>query len=161
MNPFHRHLPTGQIAPRPRASAATSRRRGFSLTELMIVVAITGVFVSMSAGRFFKAVEQSHADIAAANLRAVWTAERIYWLEYGAYTDDLSELETLDLVDPTIISATSPYQYQVQAADANTFTATATRSGSGRWSGEFIIDESGTLAGDIDGGDTIIHPGFL
>lgn len=167
MNPPNRNTAIGDNAPTVQSPTATRRpsaapgRRGFSLTELMIVVAVMGILISMSAGRFFKGVEQSHADIAAANLRAIWTAERLYWLEYGAYTDDLSELEALDLIHSTIISALKPYQYNIESADAAVFTASATRSGSGHWSGQLAIDETGTLEGQINGGETVIEPGFL
>jgi len=167
MNPPNRNTGIGEKAATVHSPTTTRRpsttlgRRGFSLTELMIVVAVMGILISMSAGRFFKGVEQSHADIAAANLRAIWTAERLYWLEYGAYTDDLSELETLDLVHPTIISAVDPYQYQIESADTATFTASATRSGSGHWAGQLTIDETGSLVGQISGGETVIDPGFL
>ncbi|NQT13398.1 MAG: prepilin-type N-terminal cleavage/methylation domain-containing protein [Planctomycetes bacterium] len=167
MNPSNRNTRIGASAPPVHSSnavcrpAATPGRRGFSLTEIMIVLAVTSILISMSAVHFSKGVEQSRADIAAANLRAIWTAERLYWLEYGAYTDDPSELEKLDLIHPMIVSAVKPYQYRIELADTSIFTASATRSGSTRWSGQLTIVETGTVEGYIDGGDTVIEPGFL
>ena len=102
--------------------------------EMMLVLTIMGVVLAMSAPTFNRSIEQSHADIAGANLGAIWTAERLYWLENQTYTNDLAELESLGLLDPTIAAAATRYVYAIPLADATTFTATATRTGSGRWS---------------------------
>ncbi len=129
--------------------------------EVMLVLVVIGVLISMSAPSFHRSIEQSCADIAGANLRAIWTAQRLYWLENRTYTSDLSELESLGLLDPTIVSGTSRYAYAVSTADATTFTATATRTGSVRWTGQFTIDESGVLSGTIQAaGQPGIVPGF-
>ena len=106
-------------------------------------------------------MEQSRADIAAANLRAIWIAQRLFWLEYRSYSEDLSELETLDLIDPSLISNAEPYACQIDYADATTFIASAIRTGSERWSGELTINQDGVLQGQILDGETIIEPGFL
>ncbi len=140
---------------------AACSRRGFSLIEVMLVLLVIGILVSMSAPSFHRCIQQSRADIAGANLRAIWSAQRLYWLEYRTYTSDLSELESLDLLDPTIISGTSRYGYTIPSADASTFTAAATRTGSVRWTGQLTIDESGVLAGAIQAtGQPDIVPGF-
>jgi prepilin-type N-terminal cleavage/methylation domain-containing protein len=150
----------------PRATLhsplSTSCRRGVSLLEVMIVLTVMCIFISMSAPSFRRSMEHSRADIAGANLRAVWAAQRVYWLEYRTYAGDLSALESIGLLDPTVVSATQPYVYQIQSADASSFTAKATRSGSAKWSGYFEIDEEGEMSGDIDAsGEPSITPGFL
>ena len=148
-------------AGRLRQFSASFRRRGVSLMEVMLVLIVIGVLISMSAPTFHRSIEQSWADIAGANLRAIWSAQRIYWLEYRAYTGDLSELESLGLLDPTIIAGTARYTYAVSAADSSTFTATATRTGSVRWTGQFTIDQSGVLSGAVQAsGEPNIVPGF-
>ena len=129
--------------------------------EVMLVLVVIGVLVSMSAPSFHRTIEQSSADIAAANLRAIWSAQRLYWLENRTYTSDLSELESLGLLDPIIIAGTSRYAYAVPTADATTLTATATRTGSVRWTGQFTIDETGILSGTVQApGQPAIVPGF-
>ena len=157
-----RRLPAMRLPITRRHSPATLRHRGLSLMELMLVLTIMGILVSMSAPSFHRTMEQSRADIAAANLRAIWTAERLYWLEYRTYSDGLSELESLGLLDPTIVSAAGRYAYEIQSADTSTFTAAAIRSGSGRWSGQLSIDETGNVQGYIAAtGQPNIEPGFL
>ena len=65
--------------------------------------------------------------MAGANLRAIWTAERIYWLDNRSYTTSLDVLVNQNLLDPSITSNTS-YTYLVTSADVATFTATAQRA---------------------------------
>jgi len=137
------------------------RCRGVSLMEVLVVLAVIGVFVSMSVPSFRRSMEQSRADIAGANLRAVWSAQRIYWLEHRCYTTDLSALESSGLLDSAIISGTPQYAYAVPSADSSAFTATATRRGSTRWSGQFSIDEHGAVSGVLQApGEPSIVPGF-
>src|SRR5439155_26595823 len=106
-------------------------------------------------------LEQSRADLATANLRAIWSAERLYWLEYGTFTADLPQLASLGLVDATLVSDTAFYAYAISAADAAGFTAGATRTGSSRWFGAFSIDQNGVVGGVVQAaGQPDIVPGF-
>jgi prepilin-type N-terminal cleavage/methylation domain-containing protein len=135
--------------------------RGWSLLEVMIAMTVMGILFALATPSFERSLQQSRADIAGANLRAIWSAERLYWLEYRTYAADLSTLESLGLVDPTIVSATTVYVYAIQSAGSNAFTAAATRTGSGRWSGEFAIDEAGAVSGVLQAtGEADIAPGF-
>jgi len=135
--------------------------RGFSLMEVMVVLTIMGVLIGLAAPSFQRALEQSRADMAGANLRAIWSAERLFWLENHAYTSDLSQLVTLGLIDPTVASAATVYVYTVASADDNSFSALATRAGSTRWIGVFAVDQTGAITGSIDAaGQTPIQPGF-
>ena len=137
------------------------RRRGFSLVELMVVVMLIGILASMAVPSFRRALQQSHADIAGANLRSIWSAQRVYWLEYRTYTDQLSDLDTEGLIEPALLTASEPYSYAITSADATSFTATATRGGSALWSGTFTIDESGAITGTVvASGEANIVPGF-
>ena len=167
MHQRNRTLLRRRRVPQPRNSLAATRPsaslspRGASLIEVLLVVAITGILISMSVPSFHRSIEQTHADIAAANLRAVWAAERLYWLEYRSYTADLSVLESLGLLDPTIVSVRLRYVYAIPSAGSSTFRATATRTGSSRWSGQFTIGEDGVLSGAVRAtGEPNIVPGF-
>lgn len=132
-----------------------------SLLEVMVVLTVIGVLISASAPSFQRSIQQSRADIVGANLRAIWTAQRLYWLDNRNYTADLSELESLGILDPTIVSGSAMYTYAIASADAASFTATATRIGSLRWSGQLSITESGVLGGAIQAtGEPDIVPGF-
>lgn len=136
-------------------------RRGLSLVEMLVALTIISFLTSIALPSFQRAVDQSRADIAGANLRAIWTAERVYWLDNRTYTSDLSELVSLGLLDPSIATAASFYIYEISAASSSSFSATATRTGSTRWSGHFSIDQSGVISGTVTAtGESLIEPGF-
>jgi prepilin-type N-terminal cleavage/methylation domain-containing protein len=136
-------------------------RTGYSLVEVVVVVTVIAVLIAIAVPTYGVAIEQAQADMAAANLRAVWTAERVYWLENRTYTTDLSALESAGLLDSAIVTGSSSYSYQVSTADSSTFTASATRVGSQRWAGAFTIDQTGTVSGSLQAsGMTPIVPGF-
>lgn len=137
-------------------------RRGFTLTEIMVVLAIMAIMFRISAPTFSQSIQQSKADIAGANLRGIWSAQRLYWLEFRSYATDLSELVDEDLLDPTILSLSGDYEYGVSEADSTSFTADASRIGSDKWSGRFTIDEAGAVLGVVEAAkENDITPGFL
>ena len=137
----------------------------------MVVVVIIGVMAAMSMPSFQRAVEQSRADVAVANLRAIWAAERLYWLEPHTYSDaypdiknrytaSLSDLQNLGLIDSEIVNgADLTYTYTVtyDPANSTSFTATATRSGG---LGSFHINETGDISGTVAVGGYKITSGL-
>lgn len=150
-----------QLPIRLRPPSAAPPPHGFSLVEVIVVLTVLSILVSMAAPSFRRSVEQARADVAGANLRAVWSAQRLYWLENRTYTANFSELESLGLIDPTIASATTIYVYAIASADSDSFSATATRTGSTLWSGQLSIDQTGVGSGVIQAaGYPDIVPGF-
>ena len=151
---------SNRLCPR-RCARDRYDRGGVSLLEVVLVLTVIGILVSMSAPSFHRTIQQSHADVSGANLSAIWTAQRLYWLENHSYANDLTELENVGLLDPTIVAGTARYSYAVTSADDSTFTATATRTGSTRWSGQFEVHENGVLSGAVQAsGQNDIVPGF-
>ena len=124
--------------------------RGYTLVEMMIVLVVMSVMISFGIPKFSRALEQSRANVAGANLRAIWTAERIYWLDNRTYNTSLPVLVSQSLLDPSIPSDTSySYQVQVPAVDLTPFTATATRAANASWSGTLTITQDGGLTGTL------------
>ena len=144
------------------AMAHSTNRRAISIVEVMVVLTIIGVLISVSAPSFTRSMEQSHADLAGANLRAIWNAQRIYWLENRSYANSLVDLAALDLIDSSTVSGTQRYTFSITVSNASDFTAVAARNNSQRWSGTFSIDATGTITGYISAsGAGTISPGFL
>jgi type IV pilus assembly protein PilE len=144
-----------------------SRRRrigngGYSLVEMLVALIVTGVLLSVGVPRFQQSLEQSRANVAGANLRAIWATQRLYWLENRTYAPDLNTLLSANLIDPSLPTATVPYSYAVANASDSWFTATATRAGSTNWSGSFTIAADGTFSGSVQqsGQGITIKPGF-
>jgi prepilin-type N-terminal cleavage/methylation domain-containing protein len=133
-----------------------TEERGYSLVEMMVAIMVVGVLISMGVPRFSQSLEQARANVAGANLQAIWSAQRLYWLENRIYATDLATLQSLTtpnfspLIDPSLVTAVTPYTYVVTSPDdGNTFTATATRANSSGWSGSWTIDQNGNTSGAI------------
>jgi prepilin-type N-terminal cleavage/methylation domain-containing protein len=156
----------------PRPDVRRTPRDGFTLVEVMVVLIVISLMVTMGIPSFSRTVENAKADIATANLRAVWAAGRVYWLENHTYTGmTLDELKTLNLLDPGVnASTTGPYSYTISVADGGaSFTAVAERTGSAGWSGFFQIEShasagsanDGIVTGSVSGGSAVITPSTM
>ena len=122
----------------------------------MVVLAIMGVLVSIAAPTYQKAVEQSRVDIAAANLRTIWAAQRYYHLEYHVYASNWDALKfdrfseaAVGVLELNVLSADSYYTYTISSnADGS---ATASRVGSTVYTGTLVITSAGDNAGIVTG----------
>jgi Tfp pilus assembly protein PilE len=121
--------------------------------EVVVVMTIMGVLIAIPTPMFLKTIEQSKLDVAAANLRAIWCAQRYYFLEHQTYASDLATLVAENLLDPSIAAGPTFYQYAVAAADESTFStsfvATATHPAGSSCSGSIAIDSQGNLTCDV------------
>ncbi len=158
---------------RPRGGSLTinpkyGRRRGHTLIELTVVMFVMALLASFGVPQFVHSLEQSKVDMAATNLRAIWTAQRLYWLAHQTYAPDLNSLysDPTDqenfLAQPDPVAPTQPY-YQCavtpNTATATDFQATATRSPSSSWSGTLSIGSNGVVTGSVtDPGGYIYYP---
>lgn len=60
--------------------------KGFSLVELMVVVAIIGILATMSVGQIQKQIAKSRQGEAKTNLASIYTSMKTFNAEFGAYT---------------------------------------------------------------------------
>lgn len=140
--------------------------RGHTLVELTVVMLVIALLASIGVPRFVHSLEQSKVDMAASNLRAIWTAQRLYWLAHQTYAPDLVSLYT-DPVDgenflamPDAVDPTQPYYVCALtpgSATATDFQATATRSPATAWTGSLTIGSNGVVTGSITGPDGAIY----
>ena len=143
-------------------ASRTGRRLGFSLIEVMTVCVIMGVLSAISVPQFSRAMEQSRANIAVANLRAIWTAQRAFWLQPpegyapNTFAPDLATLRNAKLLDRSILDDTGgdvapgiTYVYKIIQTDLSTFQASARRANSTVWASTLTIDSNGDVAGNV------------
>jgi type IV pilus assembly protein PilA len=138
------------------------RTRGFTLIELMIVIAIIAIISAIAIPNLLQARKASHEAAAIGALRTLNTAQTIFregdkdankTLDYAT---SLALLSTSgNLIDSILAAGTKQgYVFSITAATRFTWSATATPAARGT-SGEryFFIDESGVIRFSFD------HPG--
>ena len=131
-----------------------------TLLELSVAIIIMGILVAFVVPGFSRVTEQNRVDAATQYLRSVWSAERVYWLEHRTFTSNLSDLDTLGLIDPKIAGGDDGYfLYGITNATGTSFTVSALRDGSGVWSGTLTITQDGEVTGFVSGsGGAVLTP---
>jgi type IV pilus assembly protein PilE len=114
-----------------RARGPRRAAGGFTLIELLVVITLIGVLAAMAAPRFGKAIQQVKDDVAVTNLKAIWAAERYYWIHTDPHAyAELGTLQSEHLVNGDLSGTNGQYVYVAQpTGDGSGFTATATRVG--------------------------------
>jgi len=108
--------------------------RGFSLLELLIVVAIILIIATIAIPSLLRSRQSAQESSAVAQLRTINTAEVTYLSSnQGAY-GSLPNLITQGLIDSRFAGSVSGYNYDVQASGTDyTATATPTSTNAGRF----------------------------
>lgn len=68
------------------------RQRGFTLIELMVVMAAVGLLLSLAAPRYFEQVDRSREAVLQHNLRSIREAIDRFAADKGRYPKDMAEL---------------------------------------------------------------------
>lgn len=93
--------------------------KGFTLIELMIVVAIIGILAAIAIPNFLRYQAKTKQSEAKTNLSSIWTAQITYFGEHDVYTSSLANLSWA-------AEGTTRYTYSIFAASNSAFTAMAT-----------------------------------
>jgi len=112
--------------------------KGFTLIELMIVVAIIGILAAIAIPNFLKFQCKAKQAEGKTALKAIYTVELAYNGEYSTYIN-FTQLTQFGGLDPTLVSGSKYYGYTAAAA-ANTFLSTASDS---------VAPVASTGAGDV------------
>jgi prepilin-type N-terminal cleavage/methylation domain-containing protein len=108
--------------------------RGFSLLELLIVVAIILIIATIAIPSLLRSRQSAQESSAVAQIRTINTAEITYLSSnQGAY-GSLPMLITQGLIDARFGGSVSGYNYDVQASSTDyTASATPTTANAGRF----------------------------
>ncbi|CCF98775.1 prepilin-type N-terminal cleavage/methylation domain-containing protein [Ralstonia solanacearum] len=72
--------------------ALNARRRGFTLIELVVVMAIIGLLLTLALPRYFHSIERGRAQVQQQNLAVIRDAIDKYYGDNGQYPDTLDDL---------------------------------------------------------------------
>jgi type IV pilus assembly protein PilA len=120
-------------------------QKGFSLIELLIVVAIILIIAAIAIPNFLKSKMAANEATAASTIRSIMTAQTQYKIDFGLYADTLDKLHAAKLIDGQIglVHEKAGYKFVIPTADASQFQATGEPLDPGR---------SGTRSYCTDGG---------
>jgi prepilin-type N-terminal cleavage/methylation domain-containing protein len=114
------------------------RGNGFSLTELLIALAIMGILAVLAVPSYTKYVVKSRQADAKTQLVAVRQAQEIYRLQYAGYTPDTSLLSGWQ-------GTVGKYAFSIPSCTSSNFTAKASWTDGSTEMDVWTMDDSGTL----------------
>ncbi len=94
------------------------QEKGFTLIELMIVVAIIGILASIAIPNFLAYSAKAKQSEAKTNLGGIFTSQIAYRAEFDSYQPSLSQLTWAPV-------GSTKYSYEVIGAGTTTFSARA------------------------------------
>lgn len=114
-----------------------SRRQGFSLVELSVVVVIIGVLAAFGVPHMLRNVERSKASEAFKYLAAVRASEERHQARQGTYTGVLTDLD-VEQTAPTYFTTAAPAAGATLSLE-DSWTMTLTRNGAAAGYGAYTV----------------------
>ena len=117
------------------------RREGFTLIELMIVVAIIAVIAAIAIPSLLNARKSANETKAIATLRSISTSQEQYKTRFGSYASDIADLEATGYLD-IAFDAYAPIGYAFTTSTWAFDIGPTTPDDGHRF---FFVDQSGVI----------------
>lgn len=121
------------------------KQKGFTITEIMIVVVILGILAGIGLPNYYRSSELAKSNEARVNLNSIYMGEKIYFLNNGVYwpAAGVTDTNITNIQTNLNIDVQSVYYTLSVTGGGATFTATASRGNAGNK--QFTIDQTGTI----------------
>jgi type IV pilus assembly protein PilE len=130
--------------------------RGFTLVEVMVVVAIIGILAAIAYPSYDEHVKRGHRSEGMALLNDIAARQERYYSQAHTYITSSAELNKLGLTvdDNKVNSATGKYEVTV-AGGGGGYTLTATQKFGDTKCGNLTLNAQGTKGRSASGGKSI------
>jgi type IV pilus assembly protein PilA len=135
------------------------RQAGFTLIELMIVVAIIAIIAAMAIPSILNARKASNEASATSALRTLMTANGQYQIRFRSYASSFANLSASGYLDDALGSGSKSGYNFTYAGGGDTWTTTANPVAAGSTGDRgFFVDDAGVIRFSASGPATATSP---
>ncbi len=135
------------------------RNQGFTLIELMIVVAIIAIIAAIAIPSLLNARKAGNEASAISSLRTLTTVNEQYRTRFGDYSNSMTSLSAEGYIDSVLGAASKSGYTFTYAGGTNTWTTSTVPTTAGTTGDRgFFVDQSGVIRFSSSGAATSVSP---
>ena len=123
-------------------------KRGFTLLELLLVIAIVGILVSLAVSAYYSSRQRAYEAVAVSYMRSWVPAQELYLQKYGHYADADAQLAQGALGVLYVPNTSVPYDFSIDQATTVWWGRGTPKNAGLRY---FYIDQTGVILSSLAG----------